>query len=798
MSEPQVLPQTPVVPPTPVVPQTQVPQTPTPHSPVSQGTLPHPLPHLNPHTHGHHHHHHHRNYHPNRGHHHHNNHHHHHHHNHHSSHGHHGSHGHGHGHGHAHSHHGSQGHVNNNSTTGAQSVRAYVVPNSARSGYSSILRHPEHPSGKFSDDYENVLTLYDLFQRALGMFPGTPFLGTRHFSNSKHTFGEFRWKTVREVAETIDDFGSGLDALYEKHVGGGAAGFAQVPLGIYSKNRAEWVVAEFSAFRSRRYTVALYDTADSETVEHIVAHAHIGVLVCSVDKVAALLAHSSAMPSLRVIVSMDALDGSKARNPAAAAFSLGTVRALRRQAAALGVELVDMASVIAAGRTHVTAPRPPSPSDVSTISYTSGTTGRPKGVVSTHANYVYAAKALYRAAALAHSTYLSFFTLAHCFERSIVYTGMLGGMHVGFFSGDVARVFDDAQALRPTVMAGVPHLFNEIYHRMAADTVGGGGWAATLARTAIKQKMQRLEAGKGVRHGLWDRLACNRMAQLFGGRLKLLVSGADPIDAHVLDFLRAAVSCPLLETYGLSESCAAATACMVNGRAQGHVGVPLPGVDVCLRDVPEIGFLTSNQPSPRGELLVRGPNVFMGYYRDEARTHVAVDGEWLATGDLAQLTEDGCIQIVDRRENFVRLPEPIDAVVALEHLETVYSHHPLVHDVFIHCTPGRAELVAVVVPVPDAFLKLAREITGNAAADIEDLANDDQVRSAILIVLYQHGKKALLRPCEMVADVFCETVAFDVEGNGLLTPTYKLRRNVAAKYYRKQIDDMYQRIATQP
>ncbi|KAI9505165.1 medium-chain fatty acid-CoA ligase faa2 [Coemansia sp. RSA 1358] len=676
-------------------------------------------------------------------------------------------------------------------------LKCYIVPNSARPGYSSVLRHPDYRDGRIGDEYGNVHTLYDLFQRALGLFPNTPFLGTRHFSSTKHSFGDYKWKTSREVAETVDFFGSGLDAIYEKHAGGGPAGFAQLPLGIYAKNRAEWIVAEFSAFRSRRYSVALYDTADSDSIEHIIEHAQITVIVCSIDKVSALLAHKSAMPSLRVIISMDPLTG-KNKTPVAAAYPPSTIRALHKHAEALGVALLDMPGVITLGRANVTAPRPPSPSDVCTISYTSGTTGKPKGVVSTHSNYVYSAKSMYHAVPLYHSTYLSFFTLAHCFERSIVYTGMLGGMHIGFYTGDIERIAEDAKALRPTVMAGVPHLFNEIYHRISAEMVNTSGLSGTLARTAIKQKMQRLESGKGgVKHGFWDRLACNKIAQFFGGRLKLLISGGDPIDAHVLSFLRVAISCPLLETYGLSESCSVATACLIDDRSSGHVGVPLPGVDVCLRDVPEIGFLTSNQPCPRGELLIRGPNVFMGYYRDEERTHVAVDGEWLATGDLAQLNDDGNIEIIDRKDNVVRIREPFDTPVALEHLETVYNRHPLVHDIFIYSDPAHAELVAIVVPVPESFLPLAREITDNKWATMEDLANDEQVRSAILIVLYQHGKKARLRSCEMIAEVFCDTTPFDIEANGLLTSTYKLRRHFAAKYYKKQIDDMYRRVDEQ-
>ncbi|KAJ2337099.1 medium-chain fatty acid-CoA ligase faa2, partial [Coemansia sp. RSA 2673] len=343
-------------------------------------------------------------------------------------------------------HHSSHHHHGSNS---------YVVPNSSRPGYSSILRHPEFPSGKVPDDYPMVITLYDLFQRALIVFPTAPFLGARQYSALRRELGEYRWRTTREIAELIDWFGSGLDQLYDKYVGR-APGFSplhQTPLGIYSKNRIEWVVAEFAGFRARRFSVALYDTLSSDCVEHIVNHAQIPVVVCSVDKVATLLALKCTMPSLRVIISMDPLHN-KAKGSINTTMSSTAIRALHKHAEGLGVVLLDMATVVEMGRANVTAPKPPSASDICTICYTSGTTGPQKGVVSTHGNYVSAAKSLYHSMPLYHSTYLSFFTLASCFERSILYTGMLGGMRVGFFSGDVTHVAEDAQALKPTVMAG--------------------------------------------------------------------------------------------------------------------------------------------------------------------------------------------------------------------------------------------------------------------------------------------------------------------------------------------------------
>ncbi|KAJ2890136.1 medium-chain fatty acid-CoA ligase faa2, partial [Coemansia aciculifera] len=137
-------------------------------------------------------------------------------------------------------------------------MRSYLVPNSTEPGYSAIMRNSAFKDGMTTDRYDGVATLYELIQRALRLYPDAPFIGTRKFDTMTRTFGEYEWVSTSEASKLIDDFGSGLDLVYAKYVPkGDATKEDQEPLGIYSINRAEWLLAEAAGFRSRRYSVAL-------------------------------------------------------------------------------------------------------------------------------------------------------------------------------------------------------------------------------------------------------------------------------------------------------------------------------------------------------------------------------------------------------------------------------------------------------------------------------------------------------------------------------------------------------------
>ncbi|KAI7825423.1 hypothetical protein BX661DRAFT_184508 [Kickxella alabastrina] len=599
-------------------------------------------------------------------------------------------------------------------------MKSYLVPDSAEQGYSAIMRRGATRTA-----------FYELFQHRVNISPNTNLIGSRRFDPLTRKFGAYEWTSAAQAAELVEQFGCGLD---------------HQALGIYSINRPEWLLAEFAGFRSSKYSVALYDTLGADSIEFIIEHSSVAVVVCSIDKVPKLLKLKDKLPSLQAIISMD-LFADHGKNPVALPFTVNSIRVLHEWAKSKGVALYDMSEL------HT--PRLPKPSDLCTICYTSGTTGEPKGAMATHASYAFSAKSGSVAVPCDNSVYMSFLPLAHCFERNIIYAGM---------------------ALHPTVMAGVPRLFNRIYDRIAAATLYGPGLSGVIARTAIRQKMERLEAGHGTTHPFWDRIVCKKIRQAFGGCLEVMISGSAPIDAKVLNFLRVA-----LAGYASTECNATATVSLYNENKAGHVGVPNPGIDIRLRDVPEMNYLATDKPCPRGEVLIRGKS-----------TKAVFDGEWLITGDVGQFNEDGNLKIIDRRKNILKLAQ--GEYVAVEFLETVYSRCPLIQNIFVHGDSLQSSLVAVVVPDPETFLPWAQKITGNKVASLAELCKNEQVVGALLVELRVLGRETKLQGFEIVREIHCDSVPFDIEGNGLLTATFKLKRNIAKEYYAMQIQNMYAKI----
>ncbi|KAJ2326970.1 medium-chain fatty acid-CoA ligase faa2, partial [Coemansia sp. RSA 2681] len=360
-------------------------------------------------------------------------------------------------------------------------------------GYSAIYRNSLFKDGTQGTEFAHITTAYELVQHHLAIAPKSEFLGTRKFNPADGSFGTYEWQTTTDAAEYVEDFGSGLDHVFAKYAPdtqGAAAG--QQPLGILSINRAEWLLAEFSACRSRRYTVGINDGAGVTCAEHMINHADVSVIVCSLDKIPRMFDRIAQTPGLRVVISMDRLDCSRV-NSVTQAFCAETADiALRKRAKDLGITLLDMDEVLEMGRATPTTAQPPTPDDIYTICYTSGTTGAQKGAVISHGGFIHAVRGTHAVLRCTDSTYMSYMSLSHSMERYASYMLMYGGVRIGFFAGDFTRIVEDMQELRPTIIFAFPMLLNAIYKRVAKATIGAGGIKGMLSRFAYRSKQKRI------------------------------------------------------------------------------------------------------------------------------------------------------------------------------------------------------------------------------------------------------------------------------------------------------------------
>lgn len=628
--------------------------------------------------------------------------------------------------------------------------------------------------------------MYENFQRTVVLAGNEPCMGYRPI-DSKGTAGSFVFQTYNEIAARVTNFGSGLVA--RNFLSPNSDNMKL--LGIYSKNCVSWVVAEQACYSYGAVPVPLYDTLGADSVEYVVNQTELTSVVCTSQEVPTVIAVASRCPSLKNIIQID--DG---LNPAHVS-----------EARAVGATLVTFTQLEQEGSRAVSPHTPPSSQDIATFCYTSGTTGNPKGALVTHANVIsdYAAADATGLRIEIGDVHISYLPLPHMFERMIQFGIVAGGGCIGFFQGDTLKLLDDIKALRPTIFPSVPRLLNRIHDKLRAGVEEKGGIAKALFDRAFASKHAYLKDGF-VTHKFWDAIIFNKLrAQLGFDRVRMMVTGSAPIAAHILDFLRIVFCCPVLEGYGQTECTAAATLTTQSDCTTGHVGGPLPACEIKLVDVPEMGYLSSDTVHGadekgkkkgltcvgRGEICFRGPNVFRGYYRMPEKTAEAVDSEgWLHSGDIGLWTVDGKLKIIDRKKNIFKLAQ--GEYVAAEKIENVYISSPLLAQVFVYGDSLQSKLVAVVVPDEEALTAWAAK-SGVKADNFAALCADAKVVAAITKDMNKRGKAAELKGFEFARAIHVEPLPFSVE-NGMLTPTFKLKRPQARDHYRPVIDAMYEKL----
>jgi len=245
------------------------------------------------------------------------------------------------------------------------------------------------------------------------------------------------------------------------------------------------------------------------------------------------------------------------------------------------------------------------------------------------------------------------------------------GIQMGFFTGNLLKLMDDIKILKPTFMICVPRILNKIYDKikMGFRSVEEGPGKEYLD-LAINTKLANMKAGKGLIHEEYDVKVFAPFKAMMGGRFKLMLTGSAPIAADVLNFLKICFCAPIAEGYGMTETAGAITNVLPWDTMVGNVGGPFANIKIRLRDIPEMGYLSSSD-EPKGELCFFGQCITKGYYKNPEKTAEAMteDG-WLRSGDVGQILPNGAIKIIDRAKNIFKLSQ--GEYIAPEKLENVY------------------------------------------------------------------------------------------------------------------------------
>ncbi len=525
---------------------------------------------------------------------------------------------------------------------------------------------------------------------------------------------------------------------------------------ILGNTRPEWTYFDFAALSAGAVVVPIYQTNSPEECQYVLENSDAKIVVVEDDEqMEKIRAVRDQLPLLEQVVRMTGSSEDAISLEDLAARGAG--REASEWEARWGSVTKD---------------------DICTFIYTSGTTGPPKGCIISHGNYRAMLDMVNESSVIEPEdvTYL-YLPLAHSFALLIQLGSFDLGATLAYWERDPLKILPNLGELKPTYFPSVPRIFEKIYTAATSGMEKEGGIKKAIFNWSIGigKKMRAAErAGRKPgfllrkQYEFADKQVLSKIRGLFGGNLRLAVSGAAPISPEILSFFDAG-GVLVLEGWGMTETSTAATISKPDDFKVGTIGKPFPGCEVKIAD--------------DGEILVKGPNVFQGYYKNEEATRETIVDGWLHTGDIGEIDSDGFIKITGRKKDIIITAGGKNITPA--NLENEIKQHPLVSQCVV-VGDRKPYLVALVTLDPEDAITYAKE--NGLPEDPEQLAANSDVLKAIeehvatinqKFARVEQVKKVAILPRDLSQE------------SGELTPTLKVKRAVVASKHEDEIEQLY-------
>lgn len=555
-------------------------------------------------------------------------------------------------------------------------------------------------------------------------------------------------------------------ADFEAAVRGLALGFQTLGLrpgdkvALISENRPEWTITDLAVLASGAVTVPIYTSLTADQIKFIVRDSNARMIVCSNrdlwHKVEAVRAE---LPELEQAFLME-------KDAPPGVLTLEEAIEMGKRQAGVSPEAFESRALAV------------KPEDLASIIYTSGTTGVPKGVMLSHRNFVSNIQSIDAFIQfLPTDTALSFLPLSHVLERTATLLFLYKGASIAY-AESVESVAANLLEVRPTVVVSVPRLFEKIYSRIMDQVLAGSRlkqaiffWALATGKKWAAETIAKRPIGKGLafRRALAHKLVFAKIAAKTGGRIKQFICGGAALSRDIAEFFYA-MGLVILPGYGLTETSPVLTGSRPEDYRLGTAGKAVPGVELRIAE--------------DGEILARGPNIMMGYYKNEADTRAVMAGGWLHTGDIGHLDADGFLIITDRKKDLIITSGGKN--VAPQPIESLVQASPYIQNAVV-VGDSRKFISALVVPDFEKIEAYARAKAipfGDRAElcrrqEIVDFLLEEVNRATPGLASYERIKRIAV----LDRDLEIET--------GEMTPTLKVKRNIVARKYADLIESLY-------
>jgi long-chain acyl-CoA synthetase len=529
---------------------------------------------------------------------------------------------------------------------------------------------------------------------------------------------------------------------------------------LLSENRPEWVIADFATLTAGGVTVPIYTSLLPDQIRHIVDDSGAKIVVCSDrDLLRKVEAVRSALPSVEHVV---LIEGEAPAGTLAFAGVLDRGKRLDETSPGSFERLAEAAR----------------PGDLASVIYTSGTTGLPKGVMLSHANFVSNIDSLRAAIDFrADDTILSFLPLSHVLERTATFLFVHSGSTIAY-AESIEAVAANMVEVRPTIVVSVPRLFEKIYSRVMDQILAGSRlkraifvWALATGKKYAAKVIAHEPVPKhlALKRGLAEKLVYSKITSKTGGRMRFFVCGGAPLSKDIAEFFYA-MGLIVLPGYGLTETSPVLTANTLDDYRFDTVGKTVPGVELRI--------------AADGEILARGPNVMMGYYKNEADTREVMKDGWLHTGDIGRFDDDGFLIITDRKKDIIVTSGGKN--IAPQPIENLIQSSPYIANAVVVGSTRRF-ISALIVPDFDKLETRARA-QGIPFRDRAELCRRTELIDFLLDEVNRMTPE--LAPYERVKRIAVLDRDFDI-GAGEVTPTLKVKRNIVEQKYADLIEALY-------